>query len=187
MQGDTDEQAWQLVLRGDESAFATVWDRHFPRVLRHLRRLPAGSADAEDLAALTFLEAWRRRHRVRFVDESLLPWLLVTATNLHRNSARARVRYARVLDRAPRPTTAPDPAFVYEHQQVDPAIQSALHELSSREQSLLILVALEGLSVKDAAGAAGIKESTARMRLSRLRSRLQANDQLRAILEGRAL
>lgn len=184
MEEDSDDLLWRRVLRDADDAFARVWDRHFPRVLRHLRRLSDNSSDAEDLAAMTLLEAWRKRHRVRFVDGSLLPWLLVTATNLHKNAARARARYARVLQQASQTTHAPDPADTYEQSQLDPSLRDALAALTPQDLSLLLLVALEGMAIKDAASAVGLREATARMRLSRLRTRMQADVALRALAEG---
>lgn len=50
-------------------------------MFRHSLRLVASPADAGDVVPIVFLEAWRKRATVRFVDDSLLPWLLVTATN----------------------------------------------------------------------------------------------------------
>lgn len=66
--------------------------------------------DAEDLTATVLLELWRRRRSVRFVDGSLLPWLIVTATNVLRNSVRARRRYRAFLPALPPAPPAPDPA-----------------------------------------------------------------------------
>lgn len=180
----SDEQIWRSVLGGDDSAFAAVWDRRFDRLVSHAVRLGSEHADAEELAALSLLEAWRRRHRVRFVDGSLLPWLLVTTSNLHRNSVRARSRYARVLARLPRPESAPDPASVLEGRTIDDALQKALGRLSPDDVALLVLVALEGLAVKDAAQLVGVKESTGRMRLARMRNRLQNDHDVLALMEG---
>lgn len=184
MSAESDNLVWESVLRGDDSAFAIIWDRHWKRVQRHLSRIAVTVADAEDLAALTFLEAWRRRRQVRFVGGSLLPWLLVTATNVNRNATRAKVRHARLLERAPRPDYAPNPADIHEARSIDPAIRDALATLSARDQALLLLVALEGVAIKDAASITGVKESTARMRLSRIRSRLQSNEALKALARG---
>ncbi len=78
METERDEDVWHDVLEGDARQFGLIWDRHRDRVLRHLLKTGALSADAEDLTAIVFLELWRRRASVRFVDGSLLPWLIVT-------------------------------------------------------------------------------------------------------------
>ncbi|MGH2910056.1 MAG: hypothetical protein ACRDK8_12235 [Solirubrobacteraceae bacterium] len=60
------------------------------------------------MAASTFLELWRRRADVRLVDQSVLLWLLITATNLSRNAARGTRRYRQFLQRLPRAQGQPD-------------------------------------------------------------------------------
>ncbi|WP_449374720.1 RNA polymerase sigma factor [Arthrobacter psychrolactophilus] len=65
--------------------------------------------EAEDVVATVFLELWRRRVKVRLVDGSILPWLLVTTTNVARNTRRAAFRYRKLLNSLPRAEDAPDP------------------------------------------------------------------------------
>ncbi|MFS2076169.1 RNA polymerase sigma factor, partial [Curtobacterium sp. CT11-133] len=83
-----DSGDWAMALEGDGEAFGRVFDRHRHRVQRHCMRLVPVDTDAADSVAIVFLEAWRNRARVRLVDGSLLPWLLVTATNVARNQTR---------------------------------------------------------------------------------------------------
>lgn len=184
VESPTDERAWHQVLQGDEGAFAAVWDRHFSRVVRHLQAAGNSSADAEELAALAFLEAWRRRRHVRFVNESIAPWLILTAQNVHRNAARSRRRYAALLARIPLNDTVPDPAFTFEDQVLHPELMRAIATLNPAETALLVLIALEGVPIKDAAHVIGVKESTARMRLARLRKKLRTHGELQALAEG---
>ncbi|MGB3910709.1 MAG: sigma factor [Pseudolysinimonas sp.] len=79
---DADAAEWARAVDGDGEAFGRIFDRHRDRVLRHGLRLAPTTNDADDLVAITFFEAWRNRERVRVVDGSVLPWLLVTATNV---------------------------------------------------------------------------------------------------------
>lgn len=166
---------WDAVLAGDARSFGLIWDRHRARVERHLIGLGCPPAEVEDVAALAFLELWRRRANVRFVDGSVLPWLLVTAGNVHRNAARARSRYRALLARLPQPDATPDPGErMAEH---DPArtrrVRRELAAAGPSDRHLVALTALEGYTVAEAAAAIGIGESAARMRLSRLRARLR--------------
>lgn len=80
MGDETDEALWALVVAGDAAPYGLLWDRHRDRVFRHLLWLGFVAHDAEDLSAATFLELWRRRGAVRFVDGSALPWLLAVAS-----------------------------------------------------------------------------------------------------------
>ncbi|RAX43693.1 sigma-70 family RNA polymerase sigma factor [Arthrobacter sp. AQ5-06] len=96
-------------IQGQGDAFAMLYDLHRDRVFRHAHRL-CGHHDAEDIMAASFLELWRRRKQVRVVEGPILPWLLVTATNVARNRARAALRYQRLLNSLPRSQESIDPA-----------------------------------------------------------------------------
>lgn len=173
----SDEDLWQRVLSGDGRAFGSVWDRHRDRVFRHLVGAGNALADAEDLSAVVFLELWRRRTAIRFVSASALPWLIVTAHNVHRNAARARARHRALLARLPPPSHVLDHAVLVEERS-DPAIvrlREAIRASRPSDAQLLTMVALEAFSVHEAALALGITEGAAKMRLSRLRRRLKAD------------
>ena len=172
---DRDEELWQRLLAGDSPAFGLIWDRHRDRVYGHLLRLGMPSAEVEDLTAAAFLELWRRRRSVRFVDGSLLPWLIVTAQNLARNANRARNRYRAFLAKLPPPLPTLDPAdeVVDRHSHAAVQIRELMSATSPTDRALLALTALEQFTVREAAAAVGVSESAAKMRLSRLRSRLR--------------
>ena len=172
-----DRSIWDRVLAGDSDAFGVVWDRHRDRVFRRLLAAGNISADAEDLTAAVFLELWRKRTGIRFVDGSLLPWLLVTAENVHRNASRARRRHRSFLARIPRPEHAPDPAeLVAERDSARTRrVRDVLGAAREQDRHLAVLTALEGFTVREAAEAIGISEPAAKMRLSRLRARLSAS------------
>lgn len=181
-----DEELWNDVLAGDGSAFGQIWDRHHARVHRHLQSGGTTATDAEDLTAVVFLELWRRRQDVRFVDGSLLPWLIVTARNVARNSGRSRRRHRRFLATLPPTEPIPDPTHaVVEHESAAAiAVRHALGALRPADATLLALTAIDGLTVREAAGALGISESAAKMRLSRIRSRLRDDLRLDPLAEG---
>ena len=56
--------------------FAALYDQHYPAVLRYAARR-IGVEAARDIAAETFLTAWRLLDRVP--SEQPLPWLYATA------------------------------------------------------------------------------------------------------------
>ncbi|GGM59964.1 RNA polymerase sigma factor [Microbacterium saperdae] len=174
MEALDDQALWQRLVAGDAHAFGTVWDRHRDRVFRHLIAAGNSPSDAEDLTAAAFLELWRRRAAVRFVEGSLLPWLLVTAQNVHRNASRARRRYRSFLDRLPHPEPEPDPAELIAERDSPRArqVRAVLSTSRAQDRHLAVLTTLEGFTVREAAAAIGISESAAKMRLSRLRARL---------------
>jgi len=167
---DSDEQDWARAVAGDGEAFGRVFDRHRDRIRRHARGLAPTPAEAEDVLSVTFLEAWRKRERVRFVDQSMLPWLLRTATYTCMNFARSERRYRAALARIPAAESSPDPAELVG----DEEVFRALRRLSFADQEILTLCILEDLSTDDAARLLSLRPSSARSRLARARARLRA-------------
>ncbi len=169
-----DTTAWHAACAGDGAAFGLLFDRHHARVRRHAARLVVAAADVDDVAASAFLELWRRRASVRLVRGSVLPWLLVTTTNLARNAARSTRRYEAFLSRLPRPDDARDVADDVLDRQADPRLVASLRGLSATDRRLVALVGLDGLALADAAEAVGVSVPAAKSRLHRARARLRA-------------
>jgi RNA polymerase sigma factor (sigma-70 family) len=164
---DDDAHDWALALSGEGEAFGRIFDRHRDRVFRHSLRLVNGVADADDVVAITFLEAWRRRDSVRLVDRSTLPWLLVTATYSASNLRRAARRHRTLLAKLPADAHFPDHA-----ETVDDEAGRALGELSLADRQVITLCVLEGYSERDAAVALNVPPGTVKSRLSRAKARL---------------
>ncbi len=96
----TDRALWDRVVRGDERAFITVYDRYAQRLLTYAHRRTGSSQRAEDAVSLVMLEAWRRRREVRFgSDETMAGWLFRTARYVLANDARAARRHRQALAR----------------------------------------------------------------------------------------
>lgn len=170
-----DETAlWQRGLSGDGSAFGSIFDLHRARVYRHSYRLLVDASEAEDATAIAFLELWRCRSSVRIVDGSVLPWLLVTATNSARNLNRGRSRYRALLDSLPHEShhrSAEDEAL--NDVVADTQLAGALAQLSSIDLQLVTLVMIEGYTVSSAAPILGLSAGATRTRLHRARVALR--------------
>jgi RNA polymerase sigma-70 factor (ECF subfamily) len=128
---------------------------------------------------------------VREVGGSVLPWLLVTTSNLARNQRRAARRYRRFLAALPRSVDVPDAAdsvLASATLGLDPVLLDALRSLRGPDLHLLTLVAIEDYSIADAATVIGISEPAAKTRLHRIRTRLrdQLDPEFRAGLTPRA-
>lgn len=166
--GTDDAHDWALARAGEGEAFGRIFDRHRDRVFRHGLRLVDRVADADDLVAITFLEAWRRRDDLRIVDGSVLPWLLVTATNAAHNLRRSSRRYRALLAKLPPEPAGADHADAFD----DGEAHAALRELGLIDRQILTLCVLEGYSERDAATALGTPVGTVKSRLARARTRL---------------
>lgn len=179
----SDAAIWAEVLAGEPDGMGVIWDRHRDRVFRHLRGAGAGTTEAEDLTAVTFLELWRRRTAVRFVDDSLLPWLLVTASNVARNATRSQRRYQAFLARLPKPESTDGPEAEPSSQRGE-ALARSWPSVGRLDRQLLMLTAVEGFSVAEAAEVLGLTEAAAKMRLSRTRKRLHTSIDDQLLAEG---
>ena len=143
-------------------AFRSIYEAHHAAVCAYFARRVARD-EVEDLAAETFVAAWRKLPRR---VEHPLPWLYAVAGNVLANHRRKTARRGGF---APDPATG-DPA---ERFGGDRGLARAFAALSDREREAICLVAWEGLSLADAARAAGCTAPTFAVRLSRARRRLK--------------
>lgn len=155
----------------DRERFELLYRQHFRAVLGYaLARLDPERA--RDVAAETFLVAWRR---LGDVPDDPLPWLYgvarkVTAGQLRGDGRREALR-ARIVARDPLPGLPADPADVIARRE---AALAALDTLSDTDREALTLAAWHGLDGRQAAEALGISRLSFAVRLHRARSRLSA-------------
>lgn len=179
MDGDSvvsDEVLWRAVVNGDGDSFGALFDRHRDRVFRHALRVVISSHTAEDVTAMVFYEAWRRREHVRMVNGSIVAWLLVTANNTIRNHARQQRRYRQFLDQLPPPETLGDIAVGVteaDSLRAETAIlREAFAQLRPAARDVLTLCVVEEFSLREAGAALGITEGTVKSRLHRAKRQL---------------
>ena len=79
-----------------DGGFTRLWDAHYDDVLRYAARR-IDHETARDIAAETFLVAWRRRGDIP--PDRTFPWLLNVARNVLANEMRGRRRRTRLWDR----------------------------------------------------------------------------------------
>ncbi|MEO3792824.1 RNA polymerase sigma factor [Nonomuraea sp. B10E15] len=163
---------------GDRAAFGELFDECSKAVYNHAFRLTADWSTAEDVTALTFLEAWRLRGRIDPGGGSLRPWLLGIATNVTRNMRRAARRHDDALARLPRGESVPDFADEVVGRIEDAerlaAVRAAYGRLRRQEQDVFALCVWAGLDYAQTAEALGIPVGTVKSRLSRARGKLAA-------------
>ena len=177
MREPTDSDLWARATAGDAEAFGTLYERHAGAIYNYLFRRLADFSQAEDLTAVVFLEAYRRRNDVVIEDGKVLPWLYGVATNLLRNRRRAISRHRRTLERLPRPRPAPDladdAAARLDAQRKMASLLRLIRALPREQQEVLALCAWSGLTYEEAAVALDVPVGTIRSRLSRARASLR--------------
>jgi RNA polymerase sigma-70 factor (ECF subfamily) len=159
----------------EPARFGILFDRYYAAIHAYLRRR-VGADEAEDLAAETFVRAFRTRGRFEADSRSAKPWLFGIATNLllhHWRRERRRLRaYARTgIDPVVSPADEIDNRL--DAAAAGPGMARALASLSVGERDVLLLHAWAELSDAEIAEALGTALGTVHSRLSRARHRIR--------------
>ncbi|TCO44550.1 RNA polymerase sigma-70 factor (ECF subfamily) [Kribbella antiqua] len=171
--GQTDEDGWVLEASVREpDRFTQIFDKYFGQVHSYVaRRL--GTDIADDLAAETFLIAFRQRERFDRRTGAVRAWLYGIATNLIRRHRRDELRAWRALAKLPppTPTTGHEDRIAAQvtAQAASRELAAALAKVSTKDREVLLLVALGQLTYDEVAAALGIAYGTVCSRLSRAR------------------
>ena len=158
----------------DPVAFEAFYREHVAAVMRFVARRAADPYTAADLTAEVFLAVIGSAHTYRPGKGSPVAWLYGIARNViaadrrrtaHQLQAATRIAGRRLLD---------DDDIARLEERIDAerpgrAACQALAALPHDERAVMELVAIDGLAVKDAAAALGIRPGTARVRLYRAR------------------
>ncbi|MEV4252563.1 RNA polymerase sigma factor [Spirillospora sp. NPDC049652] len=178
--GDGDDDATVIGRSLDDpDRFAAIYDRHFHCVYRYVAaRLGRDAAD--DIAAETFVTAFRKRGGFDPARGEVRPWLFGIATNLVGLHRRAEKRRYDALARAhaassPLDEDAPEDrvAARVTAEGVRPRLAEALAALPEGDRDVLLLVSVAGLGYEEVGQALGIPGGTVGSRLSRARRRLR--------------
>jgi RNA polymerase sigma-70 factor (ECF subfamily) len=146
--------------------------------------LTRNQEEAHDLCQETMLRAYRSFHQFT-VGTNCRAWLLTILHNLFRTSrSRAKPEYLsntseefeRAIESESLGTTGlrTNPESIVAGRSFDQTVQKALRDLPSDFKAALILVDLEDMTYKDAAGVLDIPIGTVRSRVSRGRALLRA-------------
>jgi RNA polymerase sigma-70 factor (ECF subfamily) len=149
-------------------------DEYLPRVYRFALRLTGSRQEAEDLTQDTFLQAWRRRGRLRDAD-AVRVWLFTIAKNLWNDRLRRKQR---------RPT--PSELLQEDHESAAVAadrelivredvrrVLDAMDSLPARQREVLHLHACEGFSLGEISAVLGISPDAVKANLCEARKRLR--------------
>ena len=178
---DGADAAMERYARGDETAFADLYDAIAPRLLAFLRRATRDPSAAEDLMQQTLLHMHRARGS--FIPGApVMPWARTIARRLVTDSARRRRVERRLFSEAPTddqtsydPTTALAPADDLLHaRRLAWRIQDRIDALPELQRTAYRLLRQEGLSLKRAAELLGTSVTAVKLRAHRASVALRA-------------
>ncbi|MFJ6197438.1 RNA polymerase sigma factor [Micromonospora sp. NPDC092111] len=158
----------------DPAAFEAFYRRHVETIGRFVARRVNDPHTAADLTAEVFLAVIESAAGYRADRGSEVAWIFGVARNVIAAEHRRVARQLRASGRAAgrRLLDADDIARIEERIDAESAARrtyQALRGLPERTRALLELVAVDGLSMAEAAGALGMSPVAARVRLHRAR------------------
>ncbi len=164
----------------EPDALEAFYRDHVEEVQRFVARRVGDPHVAADLTADIFLAAVDSAARYDPGRGPVVAWLYGVGRNAIAGEARRRARELHATRRIEGHRLLDGASFTRIEERIDAERSSrrmyrAIAELPEADRALLEMVALDGLSVADAARALGVKPGTARVRLHRSRARVTAH------------
>ncbi len=168
--------------RGDERAFRRLFESHHAAVFRLAYRFVLNADEAADLTQDVFLRVFERIDTFR-CECAFSTWLYRLATNVCLNHLRSRRTSAPADADGIEPRAATDdPAQSAAQGEMSEQVTASVSLLPDSLRAPFVLVAMEGLSYREAADVLAVSVEAARMRVSRARQQLRTT--LKPYLEG---
>ena len=149
-------------------------EEYLPHVYRFALRLTGSRQEAEDLTQDTFLQAWRRRGRLRDADAARV-WLFTIAKNLWNDRLRQKGRRPALIE--PLQENHASAAVAADHELIVREdvrrVLEAMDSLPSRQREVMHLHACEGFSLGEIATVLGISPDAVKANLCEARKRLR--------------
>lgn len=175
-EGTGDRELLARASAGDRAAFGELYDRHVRPVYWQAYAVVRDQREAEDVTQEVFITTWDKIRRITVVDDSVLPWLLVTARytalNARRRSQKVSARSIQLSADLPDDASVEDEVVAG---QVRSEIDKAVAALSPTDQRLYEMCVAGDHTYELAARELGVSHAAVRNRVSRLRTRLRAD------------
>ena len=153
----------------DRRRFTQLFEQHYAKIAIFVpRRITSDEAD--DIVAQTFLTAWRH---LESLPEDPLPWLYRAARNAIANARRGALRRQRLILRVLHIAGSGVDAAAPDGEVWSTGFSFAFASLSERDQEVLMLSVVEGLSPAEGAVVMGCSPEAFKVRSHRARKRLR--------------
>lgn len=150
--------------------FHDIYQQHYQDVYRYAFWLSGSAADADDLAAETFVRAWTGRDKIR--TETVKAYLFAVARNLYLNQQRQAKRITELDFDTVDPI--PGPAKVVESRQELRQVVEALQTLSEIDRTAFLLRVQYDLPYEEIARTLELPLNTVKVKVYRARLKLAA-------------
>ena len=156
-----------LVARGDQNAFAAVYDRSAAQVFGLVRRVIRDPAQSEEVTQEVMLEVWRSASRFDPHRGSAMDWLMTLA---HRRAV-DRIRSGQAAaEREVRAAAATGPGYDMVAEKVETRLDAqrvrrCLESLTDLQRESLTLAFYGGYTYREVAGLLGVATGTVKTRM----------------------
>ncbi len=188
-QEEVDERT--LVLRAiarDQEAFGALYDRHVVRVYRHIYYMVGNPAEAEDLTAQAFLQAWQAIPRYQTRAAPFVSWLLRIAHNLGVSYLRSRKQNAELPETLIDHSRLQNPEAALERRLNNERVREAILKLRDEHRKVIILRFVEDLEYREVAEILGKSVAAVRViqhrALNALRKQMKNEDSTELAING---
>ena len=162
---------------GDRHAFDQLYVRHVRPVYWQAYAVLRNPLDAEDATQEVFITTWKKIRSITLADDSLLPWLLVTARYTALNKRRQGMRDAShrqsISEEIPDESSSVEDTV--EHDALLARVEKSVAELSGIDRQLYEKCITGDRTYAEAAEELGVSHGSVRNRVSRIRQRFRAD------------
>ena len=133
---------WSLPATEKEIDWETVYRNDFPRIYNYFRYRLGHDGAAEELAAETFVRAWRRREQYRADLAAFSTWMFTIARNLatdYLRRDRPEVELAQVENSGYEASGGPDVEKIVQIREDAARLETLLAQLPAREREIVSL------------------------------------------------
>lgn len=149
--------------------FDSIFDQHYPALVRYCHRLTGDGDVAEDIAQESLVRMFDRQ--VTGSDIGMKAWLFKTATHLVRDRYRVESNRARLLTQHPVQPSGPEsPVLRLERAETRAQARAALDALAPRDREIL-LMRYSGFSYREIAEAIDVAATSVGTLLARAERR----------------
>ena len=183
---DLDERALvERAIGHDGEAFGLLYDRYAVRVYRHLYYLVSSPAEAEDLTAQAFLQAWEAIPRYQFRGVPFVSWLLRIAHNAAISHLRSRREGLELPDTLVDHSRDGNPEESLQREADRELVREAIMRLRDEQRQVIILRFVEDLEYREVAEIVGKSVAAVRViqhrALNALRKQMRPDGPTRAV------
>jgi len=145
----------ERAIQRDREAFGALYDRHVVRVYRHIYYLVGNSAEAEDLTAQAFLQAWEAIHRYQIRGAPFVSWLLRIAHNVGVSHLRSRREGSELPEALVDRSREGNPEETVQRQAEVDRVRQAIMRLREEQRQVILLRFVEDLEYREVAQIVG--------------------------------